>query len=165
MRKIIWFLFLSSLIFASNYSNKKTEIEFSVTKLSDSYEIKISAPTEGWVAIGFDGGMIMKDSEIIMLTNKNGNGIIEHHFGTSPISHKLIESLDKSYKNENLTLKNFSIAEGKSTYVFERSEKINNKFIKKFTKGKKIKVILSYSNSTDTSKKHKKADSLEIVLP
>ena len=165
MKKIVFFLLLSILSFASTYKSDKTAIDFSIKKLSSSYEITITAPTDGWVAIGFDGGKIMKDYEVVMLSNDNGSPSIEHFYGVSNFVIKSISSLEKSYKNENLTLKSFVNSQGKSTYVFERSEKVKNSYIKSLEKDKKIKVIVAYSSSTNTSKKHKKADSLEIVLP
>ena len=166
MKKILWFLIFSLGIFANNFTEEKTEISFSIKKVNSLYEISVTAPTtEGWVAIGFGGGMAMKDSEMIMLYNTNGKGELEHHYGTSTISHKKIKDLMSGYNDENLSLKSFSTANGKTTYVFERSEKEKNDYIKKFEKGKTIKVILAYGSSMNTSKKHKKAGSIEIILP
>jgi len=166
MKKLLMFMVLSLSCFAISYTDTKTDISFSVEKDKSGYEISITAPTtEGWVSIGFDGGTIMKDSEMVMLYNVDGKGRLEHHYGTSMIGHKKIGTLDSNYKDENLILKSFNIANGKTTYVFERSEKIMNKYIKKFETGKKIKVIFAYSNSMDTGKKHKKAGSSEIILP
>ena len=166
MKKLLMFVVLSLSCFAISYTDSKTDISFSMEKSKNGYEISITAPTtEGWVSIGFDGGTIMKDSEMVMLYNVDGKGGLEHHYGTSMISHKKIGDLDSNYKDNNLTFKSFNIANGKTTYVFERSEQITNKYIKKFETGKKIKVIFAYSNSMDTSKKHKKAGSSEIILP
>lgn len=49
--------------------------------------VKISAPTKGWVGIGFNPTDEMKDANIILGYVKNGKVEIEDDFGTQPTVH------------------------------------------------------------------------------
>ena len=50
--------------------------------------LRFSAPTSGWVAVGFNPSRFMKDANIIIGYVENGEAFVSDQFGTSAISHK-----------------------------------------------------------------------------
>lgn len=53
----------------------------------DTLFIKLSAPTTGWIAVGFEPARMMKDADIIIGAVSEGEVLIEDHFGLKPTSH------------------------------------------------------------------------------
>lgn len=162
---LLVFILVSLSAFTMTVSNGKTKMSVAIEKVSDGYQFTVVAPTEGWVSIGFDASSVMKDSESIILTNSSGKGQIYHFFGTERTVVVPISKLDTSYKNDNLTLKEFSYDGKNSTYVFIRTEKIKNAYIKELTPGKKVKVLFAYGNSADIKSMHEKAGTEKVTLP
>ncbi len=148
-----------------SFNNGKTGIKVTVDKVTEGYQFTVTAPTEGWVSLGFEPSSVMKDSESIILSNLKGNGLIYHYFGTAREVVTPISTLDSAYKNDNLAVKSFSYDGKVSTYVFVRTEKVKNKYIKELTPGKKIKILFAYSTSSDISSMHAKAGSETVTLP
>ena len=104
MKKIL--VALSFLVFqisllGMSINNKKTDMEVTVAKVKEGYQFTVKAPTKGWVGIGFEASMIMKDAEMIIMTNKDGKGFVEHYYGTGATKVSPISTLDKNYKNDN----------------------------------------------------------------
>jgi len=168
MKKIlvfISFLLLQMMVFGMTTTNNKTGISIITEKVTEGYQFTVTAPTKGWVSIGFDATIIMKDSESIILSNSNGKGQIYHYYGTGKEVVTPITELDSSYKNDNLSLKSFSYDGKTSTYVFVRTEKVKNKFIKELTPGKNVKILFAYSANQDINSMHTKAGSEKIKLP
>ena len=54
--------------------------------------IIISAPTTGWISVGFDPTNRMKDSNIIIGYVKNGQAVLRDDYGHAPVGHKSDES-------------------------------------------------------------------------
>lgn len=50
--------------------------------------LRFSAPTSGWVSVGFNPTRFMKDANIIIGYVENGEAFVSDQFGTSSISHK-----------------------------------------------------------------------------
>lgn len=166
MKKLIVLLTLMSFsIFGMSISNSKTGISLEIDKVAEGYKFTVTAPTDGWVGIGFEPSFIMKNAEYIMLSHVGDKGEIYHFFGTGEISISPIESLVSTYKNDNLTLQSFSHDGKTSTYVFVRTEKVKNEYIKNLTAGKKVKILFAYSKDPEINKKHKKTSSETITLP
>lgn len=168
MKKIlilVSFLVLQITMFGMSFSNGKTDMNVTVDKVKDGYQFTVKAPTTGWVAIGFEPSMIMKDAEMILMTNKDGKGIVEHYYGTGATKIAPISSLDKNYKNNNLKLISYNSDGKNSTYVFLRTESVKNNYIKKLDGTREIKVLFAWSGTTELDKKHKKSGSEKVTLP
>lgn len=168
MRKTL--VLLSFLIFqmgllGMSINNKKTDMEVSVKKVKEGYEFTVKAPTTGWIGLGFESSMIMKDAEMILMTNKDGKGFVEHYYGTGATKIAPISSLDNNYKNDNLKLISYNSDDKSSTYVFLRTENIKGNYFKKLDGTREIKVLYAWSNTTDIGKKHKKSSSEKVKLP
>lgn len=54
---------------------------------------KLSAHTEGWVAVGFNPSQGMKGANFILAYVKNGKVFATDHFGTTPVKHEPDEKL------------------------------------------------------------------------
>jgi len=161
----ISFLLLQMVVFGMTTNNAKSGMSVTTEKVAEGYQFTVTAPTEGWVSIGFDALFVMKDAESIILSNSKGKGQIYHYYGTGKEVVTPITALDSSYKNDNLTLKSFTYDGKVSTYVFVRTEKVKNKYIKELSPGKKVKVIFAYSTKQDISSMHASAGSEKITLP
>ncbi|TKB06469.1 DOMON domain-containing protein [Desulforhopalus sp. IMCC35007] len=67
----------------------------------DQLAVKLSAPTKGWVAVGFNPSSKMKDANIIIGYVKDGKVKIEDDFGMAATQHKMD---DKVGGKDNVTV-------------------------------------------------------------
>jgi hypothetical protein len=93
------------------------EMEFRWKVDGQQIDFVVSAPTTGWVAVGFDPSTAMKDAQMIFGFVENGTVQIRDHFGDGAFSHKAdtalggsddVRSPGGSEENGNTTL-SFSI--------------------------------------------------------
>jgi hypothetical protein len=75
---------------AKDYSHKITNkgMTFQWTVNGANLDVQISAPTTGWVGIGFNPSHDMKDANIIMGYVKDGQAKVSNEFGTTDTSHE-----------------------------------------------------------------------------
>ncbi len=64
------------------------DLEFKWKIEADNIKVKMSAPTTGWVAVGFDPSRVMKDADYVFGYVENGELTISDQFGTGAFSHK-----------------------------------------------------------------------------
>ena len=57
------------------------------TTVAGAMMVKISAPTTGWIAAGFDPGIGMQDANILIGYVKNDKAYMEDDYGSGPSSH------------------------------------------------------------------------------
>ena len=60
---------------------------------SDEVDFEVFAPTNGWVAIGFNSENNIARTNLIMGASKNNQSILEDQYVVSPGVHKKIEAL------------------------------------------------------------------------
>jgi len=74
---------------AAEYQHSLTvdKMTFDWSVAGENLAIKLSAPTTGWVAIGFHPTDMMKDANIILGMVKDGKVEISDDFGTQPTQH------------------------------------------------------------------------------
>lgn len=84
-----------STVFASEYDHeiKVQKIEFSWKIDGADIHIKLSAQTKGWVGIGFNPSLMMKDAKFVLGYVKNGKPIVSDEFGTEITNHQPVEKL------------------------------------------------------------------------
>ena len=82
-------LLLSGNLQAAEYKHSLTidKMTFDWSVVGENLAIKLSAPTTGWVAIGFHPTDMMKDANIIIGFVKDGKVEIFDDFGTQPTQH------------------------------------------------------------------------------
>ena len=83
------FLLLSVNLHAASYQHSLTvdKMTFDWSIEGDNMIIKLSAPTTGWVGIGFHPTDMMKDANIIIGFVKDGKVEISDEFGNQPTQH------------------------------------------------------------------------------
>ena len=82
-------LLLSGNLHASDYQHSLTvdKMTFAWSVAGETLAIKLSAPTTGWVGIGFHPTDMMKDANIILGFVKDGKVEISDDFGTQVTQH------------------------------------------------------------------------------
>lgn len=81
----------------------------------DAVNVRISAPTTGWVAVGFEPSRAMQDADMRFGFVADGAVEMEDHFGTSAISHEADTALGGS---NDLSAVSGSETEGRTTLSF-----------------------------------------------
>ncbi|WP_051309725.1 DOMON domain-containing protein [Desulfogranum japonicum] len=111
------FLSFSITCFAADYQHSLDieKMHFSWSVNGDQLAVKISAPTTGWVAIGFNPTDKMKDADIVIGYVKDGKVKIEDDFGMAATLHK---SDTKIGGSENVTVVGGSEENGITTLEF-----------------------------------------------
>ena len=71
-----------------SYTAGGMEIQWRVTENQTVLQVKLSAPTTGWVAVGFDPTVMMKDANFIIGYVQGGTGYIRDDFGTGATTHQ-----------------------------------------------------------------------------
>jgi hypothetical protein len=124
--------------------------------------VKMSAPTKGWVGIGFNPSDEMKDAKFVLGYVKDGKAILSDEFGTGVSKHEAVEDLGGK---SDVTLVGGSEEGGVTTLEFILP------LIAKDTKGGKIDpaadtvVLLAYGPDHDSFKmKHKFRTKITVNL-
>jgi hypothetical protein len=134
---------------AQNTAEK--EIVKNKMKVSWHYEgdrifFEMSAPTDGWVTIGFNTTSGIKDAYLLMGNVVKGELQVVEHYTLSPGNYKTINSLGeasqvkdiKGEENSNRTTLNFSLP-----------IKAKSKYQKELSEGTEYTLIMAYSQEDD----------------
>ena len=173
MRKVLKFcmllisrmgLVLCSNLYAAGYDHEITvqKITFFWKVDGSNLNVKLSAPTKGWVGIGFNPSHEMKDARYILGYVKDGKTTLSDEFGTGDSKHEAVEDLGG--KND-VTLIGGTEEGGVTTLEFTLP------LVAKDSKGGKIDpgtdtvVLLAYGPDNDSFKmKHKFRTKLTVNL-
>jgi len=140
----------------------KNGISFKWRVVNKQLDIILSAPTTGWIAVGFEPSIFMKDANILIgYVDENGNSVVEDQFGDSGFTHKPDVELGGS---SDITVSGGSEGDNKTELIFSIPLDSGDSFDKVLTAGSKYKIILSYGGTDDLSKIHVAKTSEEIVL-
>ena len=113
----------------------------------DKIHVKLSAPTEGWVAIGFDPEDAMKGGDIAIGAVKKGKVRIEDHFGDRKRGH----SPDDKLGGGNNILDPQGMEEnGVTTISFTRALAAGDKYDKSIETGKLYRIMVAYGSGRDS---------------
>jgi hypothetical protein len=82
-------LLLGGELRAAEYQHSLTvdQMTFAWSVVGENLAVKLSAPTTGWVAVGFNPTDMMKDANIIIGYVKDGKVEVSDDFGTQPTQH------------------------------------------------------------------------------
>ena len=120
--------------------------------------VGLVSPGTGWVAIGFDPGLRMKDANIIIGAVKDGGLLVQDHFGTAPTSHRE-DSTSQIVQATGIE------ADGKTVIEFVIPLQSNDPSDKPLQPGQTVSVILAYHASSDSfSSRHSKRTTTQITL-
>lgn len=130
---------------------------------------QISAPTKGWVAVGFGSTEKMKDANIIIgYVDAEGNVHVRDDFGVRTTLHKADDELeDKSGEKDNLN----NIIEGSGAETDDKTEihftiplDSGDSKDTKLVPGETYQVILAYGEKDNFKYGHKVRATTEIEL-
>lgn len=105
-----------------------------------------TAPTTGWVAVGFNTNDKLKGTNLIMGAIEQDFINIDDRFIVEPGNHKSITELGGS---EALTQKGGEEKDGISTIWFSIPLSVNDRFHHDLTEGKEYHLLLAYSQEDD----------------
>lgn len=129
--------------------------------VGDYLKIRLSAPTEGWVAVGFNPSNMMKDADYKLAYVEDGQTFIEDHYGSGYISHKEDTNLGGTGDFE---LDGGSEENGVTSVGFTIPLNSGDAYDKILKEGDEVKVLLAYSGRDSFRRKHKERTSVVIRL-
>ncbi|MEO1254885.1 MAG: DOMON domain-containing protein [Bacteroidota bacterium] len=113
---------------------------------NDQVNISLSAPSKGWVAIGFTEGNSIVDTNLIQGCVMNGKVMIQDQFVTGFGEHPPVEALAVPSRIFNLSGEE---KHGTTTISFSIYSNTLDKLHYDLTEGKEINIWLAYSVSDD----------------
>lgn len=165
-QRILPVLLLITLIAGSAFSQEWKSVDegnFHLEWMADgsSLNIVVSAPTEGWVAVGFDPTNKMKDANILIGYVESGKAVVEDHYGNTQFSHR--SDLDFGGSRD---VSEVSGQESSGTTELSFTIPLNSgdQYDRPLVVGETHKVILAYGKRDNLSSKHKERTSVEITL-
>lgn len=159
-------VFLLSLTLISALDNKSNKVEEGGMNIS--WEIKnsdiiftISAPTLGWVAIGFEPTKMMKDADLIIGHVSDGKVYVEDHFAHKATGHKSDVSLGGE---DNVKIISGEEVDGRTTITFSIPLSSDDKYDKVLEVGKQYTMIFAYGKKDNYKSIHKYRRKEVIIL-
>ncbi len=157
---LMWCPTVHAMIY--DYEIKVQEMEFAWKVDGPELRIKLTAPTTGWLGIGFNPSKEMKDAKFVLGYVKDGNTIISDEFGTGEIKHERVEKLGGK---SDITLVGGEEKGGTTTIEFTIPLASKDTIGGRIDPTGETVVLLAYGLNHDTSKlKHKFRTSININL-
>lgn len=156
---------------AENVSSEETEsgsqkitvedmtLEWMKDTNAQTITFTLTAPTTGWIAIGFEPNFIMKGADLKMCYVEDGTAYVEDHYANGWTSHQ--NDLDQE-GTKDITNVSGSETEDSTTVTF--TIPLNSEDDKDFdltTEGE-IEVILAYGKNDNIARKHQKHHEVNI---
>ncbi len=107
---------------------------------TDMFHIAISAPTTGWVAVGFNPSTMKKDADLIIGYVKGDSVFIQDNFGVSAVLHEPDTSLGGT---DDVHAASGSEEDGVTRIAFSIPLDSGDKYDQKLARGESVKVILA----------------------
>lgn len=123
--------------------------------------IKMFAPTDGWIAIGFNTKDGLINTNLIMACVKNGQVLIEDQFIKSPGSH--IKVTDLGGNDQTSRHSGEETAKG-TTISFEITQFALDQFHHHLKEGQKYHLLMAFSREDDFQHHSMMRTSVEIIL-
>lgn len=155
---------VTSSVYATEYDHevKVKKMSFSWKVDGDNLAVKISAPTMGWVGIGFNPSKKMKDANFVLGYVKKGEAKIIDEFGTSSTKHKSDKKLGGT---ADTTLVSGTEEGGITTIEFTMPVKSSDKYDTPFDLNSDSLVLLAYGPDRDSFKtRHKYRATVKVNL-
>ena len=127
-------------------------------------QVIVSAPTTGWVAVGFGPSRRMQNANIIIGYVKDGEVTVSDQFGVAQTAHKPDESLSRG--ESNVTGVSGSESAGRTELRWTIPLNSGDRYDKALRAGGKQKVILAYgkNEADDLVSYHAFRTTVEITL-
>lgn len=137
------------------------KFNFSYTIDGTNLVAKISCPSQGWVAVGFNPKIVMKNAFCVMGVLDNGKPVVSEEFGTGMFEHKPVLSLGGK---SALVSSDVSAGNGIVALSFIMPLSTKDGMHADLAVGKKVKLMFASGGSGDLKKKHKKKAMISIIL-
>ena len=157
-------LLFSGELRAADYQHSLAvdQMTFAWSVTGENLVIKLSAPTTGWVAVGFNPTDMMKDANIVIGFVKDGKVEISDDFGTQPTQHSPDSKRDGA---DNVTVIGGSESGNTTTLEFSIPLKSGDPNDGVIDPKADTKVMLAYGPDRDSTKlKHQFAKTVTINL-
>jgi hypothetical protein len=131
--------------------------------VAPNLDIIVTAPTKGWVAVGFSTDGMMKGANLILAKVENGVAVAEDDFGYAVHAHASDVSLGGVDNVTNLTgTESATQTQTEMGYTIPLDS--GDQYDLPLAQGTTYKVLLSYSTSDDFTVKHALHTSVAITL-
>jgi hypothetical protein len=137
------------------------EVHLAWLEMEDSYRFTVTAPTTGWVAVGFGGGPAMKDVDMVIGYFSDGEGHIRDDHGTSPVTHVADTDLDGS---DDIIEYRISEADGSTEMTFVVPRSPGDDLDAELSPGAAVRVTVAYGDDDGFTGMHSAAHSAEVTL-
>lgn len=128
-----------------------------------SLSVTVTAPTDGWVAVGFEPSMAMKDANILIGYVSGGEVQLRDDWGDGPTSHKPDADLGGT---SDVTDVSGSESDGATTLSFTIPLDSGDAFDRVLAPGTTVKILLAYGRegADDFEGYHAWAETVEVDL-
>lgn len=130
---------------------------------TDMLHIALSAPTTGWVAVGFNPSTMKKDANLLIGYVKGDSVFIQDNFGTSAVLHEPDTSLGGT---DDIRDVSGSEEDGVTRIAFSIPLDSGDKHDRKLARGELVKVILACApnGADDFTSIHRSVASLTVEI-
>lgn len=168
IRTVVWLVILMTWLalpaLAADYAHKITskDMDFEWTVKGPSIDIRLTAPTESWVGIGFNPSSKMKDANFIVGYVKNGKVTVSDDYGSG---HRTHESDTKAGGSDDVTAVSGSESGGKTTIAFTIPLNSGDSKDQALDVNGETTVLLAYGSGRDSFRsRHKEHYILSVNL-
>lgn len=146
-----------------SYTTDDIVFEWRVENDGATLHVKLSAPTTGWVAVGFNPSVMMKDANFIIGYVEEGTGHIRDDFGTGVTTHEADTMLGGA---SDVTLIDAGQTGNETEIEFSIPMSSGDAYDTVLTQGQNCTILLAYgpSGGDDFTSAHQfvRAVSLEL---
>lgn len=131
--------------------------------VADELEVELSAPTRGWLAVGFRPTRAMRDANLLIGYVAGDEVVITDQFGTSMTSHREDEEIGGT---RDVTIISGSETDAGTTLRFRIPLDSGDEHDRALVAGETIPAILAYGpdSADDTRTYHASRAAIEITL-
>lgn len=139
------------------------ELQFDWKIDGDDLVFRMSGPTTGWVAIGFDPTSAMQGANFVLASVVDGGVVARDDYGVGRFSHAPDTEIGGS---DNITIISGSESEGRTTIELSIPLDSGDEYDKPLVAGSTYKIIWAYGQSNDDEflRKHVARGSFEVEL-
>lgn len=145
------------------YSAGDYLLEWQFEDSLSALRVRVTAPTTGWVAVGFDPTSVMQDANFIIGYVSGGAGSIRDDWGTGQVTHASDVSLGGT---SDVDLLSSSEASGETVIEFRIPLDSGDQYDKVLQEGTSYEVVFAYGQdgADDFSSIHEWAESASFEL-
>lgn len=129
--------------------------------IESELEITLSAPTKGWVAIGFHPSEMMQDANFIIGYIEDETPVVRDDFGTWFSSHESDEELGGT---NDVTLLSGTETENKTSLSFRLPLDSGDEYDRVIVPGEETLVLLAFGTKDSLNSMHRKKAKKTIVF-